>query len=137
MTMEISLTIEGYALAEDEERRIMRQLGVLERRLVHRPEPTTRLVLRQERLQRTIAAQLQVQLGPLGPSLISHQRAATAERAVRLAVADIERQLERQLAKQRAEPTYGVPSRRLPAASRPARVAAAEPMEEPGSADES
>jgi hypothetical protein len=34
-------------------------------------------------------------------------------------VADVERQLERRLATQRGEPTYGVPSRREPAQLRP------------------
>jgi hypothetical protein len=54
--------------------------------------------------------------------------AETADRAVHLAVRDVERQLERRHATQRGEPTYGVPSRRLPAELRPANAA---PSEEP------
>jgi hypothetical protein len=62
---------------------------------------------------------LRVQLGPLGAHLVSHQRAGTTAHAVRLAVEDVERQLERRHADQRGEASFGVPSRREPAALRP------------------
>ena len=70
-------------------------------------------------MQRRVTADLRVQLGPLAAHLISHQAAESADLAARLAVEDVERQLERRLAKQRGQPTYSVPSRRLPEALRP------------------
>jgi hypothetical protein len=71
-----------------------------------------------------VAVDLRLELGPLGSHLISHQAAETADRAVRLAVEDVERQLERQLAVQRGEPSFGVPSRREPTSLRPSKLAA-------------
>ena len=61
---------------------------------------------------------LRVQLGPLGPTLTSSQAASTPDRAAHLAIQAVERQLERLVAVQRGEPTYGVPSRRRPGAVR-------------------
>jgi ribosome-associated translation inhibitor RaiA len=119
MALEIKLQLHGLALTGAEERRILRHLHALEQRLVHRPEPTAELVLRQYGAQRQVRVDLRVQLAPLGPHLVSHQAAETADRAIRLAVEDVERQLERRQAAQRGEPTYGVPSRRLPAELRP------------------
>jgi ribosome-associated translation inhibitor RaiA len=119
MTLETKLQLEGVALTEAEERRIIKRLQALERRLINRPEPLATLILRQHGAQRQVEANLRVRLGPLGPHLMSHQAAETADRAVRLAVEQVERQLERRQATQRGEPAYGVPSRRLPAALRP------------------
>jgi hypothetical protein len=45
---------------------------------------------------------------------------------VHLAIEDLERQLERRLAGQRGEPTYGVPSRRLPKQLRPSSAPSTE-----------
>ena len=119
MTLEIKIQSHGLALDEAEERRLRELVEGLGRRLAHRPEPTAVLVLAQHGRQRQFQADLRVQLGPLGPTLVSHQAAETAEHTVRLAVADVERQLERRTAGQRGEPSYGVPSRRLPAQLRP------------------
>jgi hypothetical protein len=119
MTLEIKVQSHGLALDEADERRVRELLEGLGRRLAHRPEPTAVLVLTPRGRQRQIQADLRIQLGPLGPTLVSHQAAETTEHSVRLAVADIERQLERRTATQRGEPTYGVPSRRLPAELRP------------------
>jgi hypothetical protein len=91
----------------------------LERRLVHRSEPIAELVLKQHLGPRQVEANLQVLLGSLGPQLIGHQLAKTAGHAVRLAVEDVERQLERRQATQRGELTFAVPSRRLPRQTRP------------------
>ena len=107
------------ALSELDERRIERRLRALERRLINRPEPEAVLALKAESAQRRVRADLRVQLGPLGMHLISHQDAETVDRAVRLAVEDVERQLERRRAQQAGESTFGVPSRRLPAERRP------------------
>jgi hypothetical protein len=79
-------------------------------------------MLTRHRDQRQVEVDLRVQLGTLGSHLISHQGAETVDRAVRLAVEDVERQLERQHAVQRGEPSFGVPSRRLPSTLRPANV---------------
>lgn len=91
-----------------------RQLAMLGRRLVHRPEPIAVLSLSGPNGQREIEASLRVQLGPLGPTLTSSQAAQTPDRAAHLAIHAVERQLERLVAGQRGEPSYGVPSRRRP-----------------------
>lgn len=109
----------GFELSSLEEARIRRQLDGLARRLARRPDPTATLVLTALPARREIEANLRVQLGPLGGHLVSRVRANTADRAARLAVEDVERQLERRQAGQRGEPAYGVPSRRLPARRRP------------------
>ena len=135
----------GFSLNEIEERRLLHQLENLERRLVHHPEPSAALVLTQHRGRRQVEVDLRIELGPLGSRLISHQQAETADQAVRQAVEDVERQLERRLAGQRGEPSFGIPSRRQPTALRPSRrtssptdeeaadgTEAAERVEEPG-----
>lgn len=109
----------GLALSPDEQRRIEHHLQALERRLVHFPGPTAKLAIELHPDQRQFRADLRLQLGPLGSHLISHQAAETADRAVRLAVEHLERQLERRLARQRGESTFGTPSRRLPKQLRP------------------
>jgi hypothetical protein len=120
MTLETRLEVQGFTLSEVARQRIDHHLAALDRQLLsHRPAPTAVLVLRAHAAQRLVEATLQVQLGPLGPHVVSHQAAETADRAARLAVADVERQLERRQARQRGEHTFGVPSRREPAASRP------------------
>jgi hypothetical protein len=120
MTLKTRLEVQGCALTAVEQQRIEAHLASLDRQLLaHRPDPRAVLVLRRHAAQRQIEANLQVQLGPLGAHVVSHQTAETADRAARLAVADVERQLERRLGSQRGEPTFGVPSRREPAALRP------------------
>jgi ribosome-associated translation inhibitor RaiA len=120
MALTIRLSTKGLALNETERTRIERQLRALERHeLANRPAPQAALVLRRYAAQRRVAVNLRVQLGPLGRHVVSHQAAATPDQAVRLAVADVERQLERLRAAQAGEPTYGVPSRRLPRRRRP------------------
>ena len=120
MALETTMKTVGLALSEAERRRVEHQLGALERRLINHPDPKAGLVLTKHSSQRQIEAELSVQVGPLGHHLISHQGADTVEHAVRLAVKDVERQLERRLAAQRGDPTFGVPSRRLPRTLRPA-----------------
>jgi hypothetical protein len=120
MTLKIRLEVQGCTLTAVERQRIEAHLASLDRQLLaHRPDPRAVLVLRRHAAQRQIEANLQVQLGPLGAHLVSHQSAETADRAVRLAVADVERQVERRLGSQRGEATFGVPSRREPAGLRP------------------
>ncbi|HEY7032821.1 MAG TPA: HPF/RaiA family ribosome-associated protein [Thermomicrobiales bacterium] len=106
-------------LGEQQNARIHRHLRRLERRLVHFPAPTAIMTLRRRPEPRQVTVDLRVELGPMAGELVSHQAAETPDHAVRLAVEDAERQLERRLATQRGEPTYGVPSRRLPRSHRP------------------
>jgi aminoglycoside phosphotransferase family enzyme len=98
----------------DDKAHIARHLAGLERRLVHFSEPLAELVVQPHPAPRQVEAALRVQLGSLGPHVVSHQQGETLDRAVRLAVADVERELERHLGKPRGEDTFGVPSRRRP-----------------------
>jgi ribosome-associated translation inhibitor RaiA len=119
MALEVQLHTGDLELGEDQERRIRHQLEMLGERLTHFSEPTAYLTLRDHPQQRRVTVDLRAILGPRGNELVSHQAAETAEHAVRLAIEDVERQLERFLADLRGEPTYGVPSRRLPDELRP------------------
>ncbi|MBI3972383.1 MAG: HPF/RaiA family ribosome-associated protein [Chloroflexi bacterium] len=119
MALNTMFHLGDYHLSDTERRHIDGQLRSLERRLAHHPEPAAVLTFTPHPDQRQIEVDLRVQLSPLGQHLISHQAAETAEHAVKLAVDDVERQLERRHAMQRGEPAYGVPSRRLPAHLRP------------------
>jgi len=99
-------------LDEHEERRIERHLQALSERLAPRSDPQGVLVLSWHPAQRRVQADLRLRLGPLGPHLVCHRVADTADQAVRLAVEGVERQLERQNSRQRGEPRSGVPGRR-------------------------
>src|SRR5581483_11939179 len=115
MALERIVRTSGFSLSDAEDRKIQHHLARLEQRLAHHPAPTATLAFTAHRATKRIGLHLRVQLGPLGGGLGSRQNAESADRAVSLAVADIERQLERRHAGQRGEPTFGVPSRRLPA----------------------
>ena len=119
MTLSIQVEVQGLKLAEMDERRIRAHFQRLERRLADRPEPAAVLVLQQYVDQRRVGADLRIELGPLGPTLVSHQAAETPDRATRLAVEDVERQLERRTSEQRGDASFGVPSRREPRRLRP------------------
>jgi hypothetical protein len=119
MTLLVRLDTDGIALSELDRWRIRRRMRALERRLVHHPDPLATLVLRPSAGGREVQADLRVRLGPLGRHLVAHRTAEAPAHAVRLATEDVARQLERQHAVQRGEPTFGVPSRRLPAHLRP------------------
>ncbi len=111
MTLNRSIKLRNVTLSEREQARIDPRLDSLERRRQH-PEPAAMLVSTAYPPQRRTEVVLRLQLGPLDGHPISHQAAETADDAVRLAVEDIERQLERTLSTQRGEPSFGVPSRR-------------------------
>jgi ribosome-associated translation inhibitor RaiA len=119
MALKTLLDTGDVALPATEHRRIMRHLEALDRRLVHHPDPSADVVIKRHPTRRQFDVDLRVQLGPHGQHLISHQIGVTAAHAVRLAVEDVERQLERKHAMQRGEPSFGVPSRRLPEHLRP------------------
>ncbi len=119
MTLSIQLEVEGLSLSGIDERRLRAHFQTLERRLADRPEPAAVLVLQQHPDQRRVAADLRIELGPLGPTLVSRQAAETPDRAARLALEDVERQLERRTSEQRGDAAFGVPSRREPRRLRP------------------
>jgi hypothetical protein len=119
MALEVQFHRGDDDLGRTEEERIRRLLERLERRLAKFPDPQTILTLRRYSDRRRVTLDLRVELGPRAGELISHQAAETADHAMRLAVEDVERQLERRLATQRGEPTFGVPSRREPEHLRP------------------
>lgn len=130
MTLSTTVKAGHLNLSPSQEQRIQRRLATLGRRLSHFPEPELQVTLTPQTLQRQVKADLRVQLGPLGPHLVSHQAAETADLAVRQGVDDLKRQLERKQATQRGEAAYGVPSRRFegrrPVPARPAPPPAAE-----------
>jgi ribosome-associated translation inhibitor RaiA len=104
--------VRGDSPTEEEMRRIEQRLEGLEKRLVHRPDPRLHLVLEQHPQQRRSTVELSVSVARHGRTLVSHQAAETAELAVKLAVDDVARQLERVQATQEGQPSWGVPSRR-------------------------
>ena len=112
MTLTITLERHGVPITADQEQRVRRHLTALGTRLKHRPEPIAIMAFSGPNAEREIVASLRVQLGPLGPTLASSQTAPTPDRAAHLAIRAIEHQLERLVAAQRGEPSYGVPSRR-------------------------
>lgn len=114
MALTIQIDRGNAWLTEAARRRIRRRLGHLERRLAHHPDPVASLTLTEHFAERQVEVDVRVALGPHGRHLVSHQRAENADLAVRLAVDDVERQLERTHARMRREHTYGVPSRRFP-----------------------
>ncbi len=114
MALTTRLNLRDLALSSIDEQRIHRQIDTLGRRLMHYPDPVVDLTLLEFPAPRRYSVDLRVQLGPLGSHLISHQSAETVDRAVHLAVRDVERQLERHQAKQRGEHSFGTPSRRRP-----------------------
>lgn len=96
----------------EEERRIEHHIDAFAPRVKHYPEPRVHFVLDRHQRAPHATVESRLQLGPLGPSLVSHQQGASFDQAVKHAIEDLERQLERHLAKQRGEPSFGVPSRR-------------------------
>lgn len=112
MSFTIRLDRGNVALTAAEEDKLLRKLDGLEQRLQHHPAPSAVIALEQHALTRQVDVDLRVQLSPLGSHLVSRQSADTIDHALRLAIKEIERQLERNHGKQRGEPSFGVPSRR-------------------------
>jgi hypothetical protein len=112
MALTTEVTVNGTALNALEERRIRRRLDHLGRRLQDWPDPVALLNVEWHADARQAEARLRLRLGHLGPHLISVRTAETADKAVRLATQGVTRQLEREAANRRGEPTFGVPSRR-------------------------
>jgi hypothetical protein len=114
MSARLDVVTHGFILDEVEARRINHQLAALGDRLAVRPDARVLLRLREYPAQRRFTADLRVQLGPLGAHLVSRQDGSLPGQAARRAVDDVERQLERKVAGQRGDPSFGVPSRRRP-----------------------
>ncbi|MFN8632664.1 MAG: HPF/RaiA family ribosome-associated protein [Chloroflexota bacterium] len=112
MTLTITLERHGVQLNDAQEARVRHHLTGLGKRLENRPEPIATLAFAGPNGKNEILVNLRVQLGPLGPTLTSSSAAPTPDRAAHLAIQAVERQLEKLVARQRGEPTYGVPSRR-------------------------
>jgi ribosome-associated translation inhibitor RaiA len=119
MTNELRVEWHGLAVSADEEARLRAKLRGLERRVRQEPAPAAIVTITQHPAQRRFDVSFRLELGPLGPTLISHNWAETVDLAVERAVDDVERELERHLAKQRGEPSFGVPSRRRPPDEQP------------------
>ncbi len=112
MAVKLRTKVEGVVLNDLETRRIDRHLERLEQRLAEWPEPIVTLFLAQRPDPPGITARARVRLGHLGGHLVGRESAETADQAVRNALEQITRQLERRSAARRGEPTFGVPSRR-------------------------
>ncbi len=114
MAMEVQFHHRGVTLTPLEKERIQRHIQSLDRRVAKFPSPRLEMAITNEASPRGVRVDLRLALGPLGGHLVSHQEGPSSDVAVKAAVGDVKRQLERRLANQRGEPTYGVPSRREP-----------------------
>ena len=106
-------------LSPESARRIQRHLDALEKRLTKFHNHDVKLTIKDKSTERRFTADALVSLGVDGVELISHNQGETAEMAARVAIEDIERQLERHMANLRGEPSFGTPSRREPKDLRP------------------
>jgi ribosome-associated translation inhibitor RaiA len=136
--MPVELHTPKTELSEDSEKRIQRHIAGLERRLVNFPTALISLTVRDRSTERRHTVDLRVTLGVEGDVLVSHQSGESAEHATRLAVEDVERQLERYVATLRGKHAFGTPSRREPRDLRPGtQPAAEEEFEDEGEEPES
>ena len=117
--MPVELHTPKTELSQDSEKRIQRHVAGLERRLVNFPTALISLTVRDRATERRHTVDLRVNLGVDGDVLVSHQSGDSAEHATRLAVEDVQRQLERYVSGLRGEAAYGTPSRREPRDLRP------------------
>ena len=127
--MPVELNTPKTQLSPDSEKRIRRHVAGLERRLVKFANPLITITIKDRVTERRHTADIRVQLGVDGVELVSHNDGESAEHATRLAIEDVERQLERYMSTLRGEATYGTPSRREPRDLRPG-VQAVEPEDD-------
>jgi ribosome-associated translation inhibitor RaiA len=130
--MPVELHTPRTRLSPDSEKRIQRHIAGLERRLVNFANPLISITIKDRVTERRHTADIRLQLGVDGVELLSHNEGESAEHAARLAIEDIERQLERYMSTLRGEATYGTPSRREPRDLRPGTQAAEPEDEEAG-----
>ncbi len=119
MPLEVQFHLNHYELGSEEEKQMRRHLERLEKRLQRFAEPKAIVTIKEFPSQRRITVDVRLEPAPHEREFVSHQAGEDAGQAVRLAVEDLERQLERWFAKLRGEPAYGVPSRREPEELRP------------------
>ncbi len=120
MALNTEYRMRGLTLSRLEEERIERQVKSLEKRIEQFPDPRLEIAFDEQATPHLVKVDMRLALGPLGGHLVSHQEGPSADTATKAAFSDLKRQLERRLANQRGEATFGVPSRRLPADLRPA-----------------
>ncbi len=120
MALNVAYRMRGLTLSRLEEERIERQITSLERRIKNFPEPRLELDFNQQESPPVVRVGLRLVLGPAGQHLVSHEEGPSADVATKAAFDDVKRQLEKRLASQRGEASFGVPSRRLPTELRPA-----------------
>lgn len=118
--MPIELNTPKTHLSPESEHRIQRHLDSLERRLAKFPTANVLVTIKDKSTERRFTVDILTALGVDGVELISHQSGESAEQAAKLAVEDIERQLERYVSTLKGEAAYGTPSRREPKDLRPA-----------------
>ncbi|HEY8445707.1 MAG TPA: HPF/RaiA family ribosome-associated protein [Thermomicrobiales bacterium] len=114
MALGVQFHLNNYTLSSAEDKQLRRHLQRLERRLQRFQEPRVSVTIKEFPPEGKVTVDFRLIPAPRERELISHQAGQNAGQAVRLAVEDIERQLERWFAKMRGEPAYGVPSRREP-----------------------
>lgn len=117
--MPVELNTPGTQLSPDSAKRIQRHIAGLERRLVKFANPLITITVKDRTTERRHTADVRVNLGVDGVELVSHNEGASAEQAARLAIEDVQRQLERYVANLRGKPAFGTPSRREPRDLRP------------------
>ena len=121
--MPIELSTPKTRISLDSGKRIQRHLNGLEKRLANFHNANVHLTIRDRPTERRHTADAVVALGVDGVELASHHSGESAEHAARLAIEDIERQLEKYVATLRGESSFGTPSRREPRDMRPANQA--------------
>ena len=124
--MPIELNTPKTLISPEAEKRIQRHLSGLEKRLTNFHNSNVHLTIKDKPTERRYTADAVVALGVDGVELASHHAGESAEHAARLAIEDIERQLERHVSTLRGESTFGTPSRREPRDLRPANLPADE-----------
>jgi len=117
--MPVELNTPRTQLSPDSEKRIQRHIAGLERRLVKFANPLITITIKDRVTERRHTADVRVQLGVDGVELVSHNEGESAEHAARLAIEDVQRQLERHVSTLRGESSFGPPSRREPRDLRP------------------
>ncbi|MGE3796961.1 MAG: hypothetical protein AB7G88_03890 [Thermomicrobiales bacterium] len=120
MPLNTEYRMRGMTLSRLEEERIQRHVQSLEKRVANFPDPRLEIAFDEKENPRSVRVDMRLALGPLGGPLVSHQEGPSADTATKAAFSVLMRHVERRVAIQRGEDTYGVPSRRLPADLRPA-----------------
>jgi len=114
MPLTTRITCQNVELSPSEDAYARRLFSSLDRRLQRFPDPLLEATISPSGAPLQYDVDLRLRLEPHGRHLISHETAETVNLAMKLAVHEVKRQVIRQVAKQSGEPSFGVPSRRLP-----------------------